>query len=129
MTIAHYCLALAVFSPYVFTFIAKFTGDQKIRYHDNRDPREWLAKQMGYRKRANNAQQNSFEALPGFAAAVLVAQQVGTAPQSTIDLLAMAFVATRVVYGVSYLADWALTRSIVWSAGLACVAALFAVSI
>jgi uncharacterized MAPEG superfamily protein len=128
MTIAHICIALAIVSPYVFTMIAKFSrpGFTSVQNHS---PRDWLAQLEGYRKRAHFAQLNSFEVVPAFSAAVLVAHQVGSAPQSTIDALALAFVVSRLLYGASYVADQAVLRSLVWFAGMCCIGALFAVSL
>jgi len=87
-------------------------------------PREWLAKQTGFRARANAAQANLFESLPFFFAAVIIAQ-IQHAPQDRIDLLAIGFVIARIAYLICYIANWPTTRSIVWVAGLICVVALF----
>ena len=118
MTIAETCLLTAGLLPYVATGIAKASGD-----FDNHQPREWLARQSGWRARANAAQANSFEAFAFFAAAVLLAQG-RHAPQSTVDALAMGFIAARVAYLALYLADLATMRSVAWLAGLGCVVAL-----
>lgn len=128
MTVAHLCIAFAIGTPYVFTSIAKFSRPG-FTFAQNHNPRDFLAQLEGYRKRAHFAQLNSFEVVPAFCAAVLVAQQVGTAAQSTIDALAVAFVISRVVYGACYVADRAVARSAVWFAGMGCIAALFAVSL
>lgn len=69
MTIALWCVLVAGLLPYVATVIAKAGTD-----FDNRNPRAWLARQQGYRHRASAASMNAFEALPLFAAAVLIAQ-------------------------------------------------------
>ena len=53
--------------------------------YDNSDPRGWLARQTDWRARANAAQANSFEALPFFIGAVIIAHQLG-APQTRLDL-------------------------------------------
>lgn len=76
--------------------------------------------------RAHWAHQNSFEAFPPFAAAVLVAEQLGAA-QARIDLLAGAFIVLRLAYGVCYLADRATLRSVVWAGAMACTVALFVI--
>lgn len=128
MTLAHICIALAIGTPYVFTSIAKFSRPG-FTSAQNHNPRDWLAQLDGYRKRAHFAQLNSFEAVPAFCAAVLVAHQVGTAEQSTIDAIAVAFVVSRLLYGAFYVADRAALRSLVWFAGMGCIAALFAVSL
>ncbi|MCS6913164.1 MAG: MAPEG family protein [Myxococcales bacterium] len=83
MTIALWCVLVAGLLPYVATAIAK--GGAK--GYDNRDPRGWLEKQQGVRRRANFAQMNAFEAFPLFAAGVLVAEHL-QAPQGTVDGLA-----------------------------------------
>jgi hypothetical protein len=120
MTIAYWCVLFMGFFPIVAAGIAKkgFEG------YDNGMPREWLAKQTGFRARANAAQANLFESLPLFFAAVIIAS-IANAPQERIDLLALGFVAARIAFLVCYVANWPTTRSIVWFVGIACVAAIF----
>jgi uncharacterized MAPEG superfamily protein len=57
---------------------------------------------------------NTFEALPFFAAAVIVAHQLG-APQARLDQLAVAWLALRLVYVWLYVSDRASARSLVWT--------------
>jgi uncharacterized MAPEG superfamily protein len=128
MTLAQLCIGLAIATPYVFTFIAKLSKPGFTFAH-NHNPRDWLAQLDGYRKRAHFAQLNSFEVVPAFCAAVLVAHQVGAAEQTVLDALAVAFVASRLLYGACYVADWAVARSVVWFVGISCIAALFVVSL
>ena len=120
MTIAYWCVLFMGLFPYVAAGIAKkgFEG------YDNGMPRQWLAKQTGFRARANAAQANLFESLPFFFAAVIIAS-MANAPQGRIDLLAIGFVVARITYLVCYVADWPTTRSVVWLAGLSCVIAIF----
>ena len=120
MTIAYTCLLFMGLFPYVAAGIAKkgFEG------YDNGMPRQWLAKQTGFRARANAAQANLFESLPLFFAAVIIAQ-IANAPQARIDLLALGFVAARIAYLICYVANWPTARSIVWLLGLICVVTLF----
>jgi len=120
MTIAYFCVLIMGLLPYIATGIAKkgFNG------YDNSQPREWLAKQSGFRARANAAQANLFESLPFFFAAVIIAS-IAHAPQDRIDTLAMGFVLARIAYLVSYIANWPSTRSIVWLIGIICVVMLF----
>lgn len=121
MTIAYWCVLVAALLPYVWITVAK--GGARF---DNRDPRGWLARQDDPRRlRANAAHLNAFEAFAPFAAGVLMAQLAGVDP-GRIDLLAMAFVALRVLHGVCYLGNAHLLRSVVWFAGFACVLALMA---
>ena len=120
MTIAYLCILVAALLPIVCAGIAKagFKG------YDNRSPRDWLSRQDGWRKRADAAQANSFEALPFFAAAVLVAHQLG-APQGRIDALAVAFIVARVAYIALYVTDRATLRSVAWAVGLGLAIAIF----
>jgi uncharacterized MAPEG superfamily protein len=120
MTIAYYCVLVMGLLPIVAAGIAKKGFDN----YDNAQPREWLAKQTGFRARANAAQANLFESLPFFFAAVIIAS-ISNAPQDRIDLLAVGFVLARIAYLVCYVANWPTTRSIVWAIGIACVVALF----
>lgn len=127
MTIANGCLLAACILPIACTGIAKggrFSVRRRDGGYDNHDPRAWLARQTGWRARANAAQANSFEALPLFIAAVLAAQQAD-APQRWIDLLALSFVGLRVAYIGLYLADLPSLRSLVWFGGWLAAAAIF----
>ena len=97
------------------------------RDYDNHDPRAWLARQDSWRARANAAQNNSLEAFPFFAAAVLLALHSG-ADAAVVAPWGWAFVALRLVYIYCYVADRASLRSIVWLLGLAVVIRLFAMA-
>ena len=120
MTIAYACVLLMGLLPYVAAGIAK----KGFENFDNSMPRQWLAKQTGFRARANAAQANLFESLPLFFAAVIIAS-MNNAPQATIDLLAIGFVLSRIAFLICYLVNWPTTRTIVWVAGLICVIAIF----
>jgi uncharacterized MAPEG superfamily protein len=120
MTIAYWCVLFMGLFPYVATGIAKKGFDG----YDNGLPRQWLAKQTGFRARANAAQANLFESLPLFFAAVIITS-IANAPQNRIDLLALGFVAARIAFLICYVANWPTTRSIVWTIGIACVVAMF----
>jgi uncharacterized MAPEG superfamily protein len=120
MTIAYYCVLFMGLLPIVAAGIAKKGFDG----YDNSAPREWLAKQTGFRARANAAQANLFESLPFFFAAVIIAS-IANAPQSRIDLLAIGFVLCRIAFLICYIANWSTTRSIVWLFGIICVVAMF----
>ena len=120
MTIAYACVLFMGLLPYVAAGIAKKGFEQ----YDNSMPRQWLAKQTGFRARANAAQANLFESLPLFFAAVIIAH-LENASQIRVDLLALGFVAARIAYLACYVANWPTARSIVWLAGLVCVVAIF----
>lgn len=117
-TIAYWCILCAALMPIVCAGIAKSGMMRKPRReggYDNHDPRAWLARQGDWRARANNAQANSFEALPFFFAAVIVAHQL-QATQVILDALAVVFVLLRAAYIYFYIADRAGPRSLAWTA-------------
>jgi uncharacterized MAPEG superfamily protein len=119
MSTADYCLLCAGLLPYLAAGLAKAH-----RGYDNSAPRAWLARQDGWRARANAAQANAFEAFPLFATAVLLAEW-RHAPQGLVDGYALAFIAARAAHLATYLAGYAVLRSVVWLCGIACVLAIF----
>jgi uncharacterized MAPEG superfamily protein len=125
MTVAYWCVLAAILLPYVWTYVAKLSGG--FRPRDNGAPRDFLDRLQGAPKRAHWAQLNTFEVIPGFMAAVIIAH-LAHAPQGRVDLLAVSFIVLRLVYGLLYMADQALLRSVVWTAGLACIIGLFVVA-
>ena len=122
MTTAYWCILVAALLPYGWVVAAKLAPD-----FDNAAPRAYLARLTGWRQRAAWAQLNAFEALPPFAAGVIIAQQLG-APQGRIDLLALAFIGFRLAHGLAYIGNWATLRSLVWSGGMGCVIGLFVIA-
>lgn len=122
LTIAYWCVLVACGLPYFAAWIAK-AGSFGPR--DNRQPRDWAAKQSGWRARANGAQANSFEGLPFFVGAVIIAHQLGAA-QARLDVLAVAYVVLRVIYIALYIKGLGSARSAVWTlAFLVNIAILF----
>jgi uncharacterized MAPEG superfamily protein len=127
MTWANWCVLAACVLPILSAGIAKWGSFGKRRSQggfDNHDPRDWLARQEGYRKRANAAQANGFEALPLFIAGVLIAQQAG-ATQGVVDSLAGLFLLLRVAFVAAYVADKPSLRTLIWTAGFAACVGLF----
>jgi len=119
-TLAYWCVLIAALLPIVCAGIAKwgmFKVPRREGGYDNEHPREWLARQTDWRARANAAQQNSFEALPFFIGAVIIAHQLG-APQARLDMLAFMFIFLRVIYIMAYVAGMGTARSVVWTAAL-----------
>ena len=119
-TLAYWCVLVVALLPIVCAGIAKsgmFGKPRSQGGYDNANPRAWLAGQSDWRARANAAQANSFEAMPFFIGAVIIAHQLG-AHQGRLDLLAFLFVVLRVVYIMMYLAGLANVRSLIWIAAL-----------
>lgn len=123
MTIAFWCVLIAALMPIALAGISK-AGD---RSFDNRRPRDWYQTVGGYRQRAWWAQQNSLEAFPVFAAAVIIAHVAGAEP-GRIDLLAVTFIVARLIFAACYLADQHLLRSLAWLVGMGCCIALFVIA-
>jgi uncharacterized MAPEG superfamily protein len=128
-TVAYWCVLVMALLPIVCAGIAKAGMFGKPRMqggYDNADPRAWLARQTDWRARANAAQANSFEALPFFIGAVIIAHQLG-AHQARLDILAFMFVVLRLLYIMMYVSGMANLRSAVWTLALLVnIAILFA---
>lgn len=120
MSLALWCVLLAGLLPVLTVVFAKWGRPD----FDNGEPRAWMEKLTGRRRRADYAHRNHFEAFPFFAAAVIIAQQLH-APQATVNTLAALFIVARVAYTVLYLVDRPTLRSIMWAVAYACVIGLF----
>ncbi len=119
-TIAYWCVLIMAVMPIVCAGIAKYGMMGKPRRDggfDNHNPRGWLAVQSDWRGRANAAQANTFESLPFFFAAVIIAHLL-QAGQTRLDILALLFVFLRVAYVMMYVADLPKARSAIWAVAL-----------
>lgn len=119
MTLAYWMVLACAMLPYLTVAMAKYRTD-----YDNSAPRVQLAAADGARLRAYWAHLNHFEAFPPFAAGVIIAH-LAQARQDWVDLLAVAFVALRVLYTVLYVADRPTARSLAWGAAFLCMVGLF----
>ena len=120
-TVAYWCVLIAALLPIGCAALAKWPGygrPRRLGGYDNVNPRAWLAQLTDWPARANAAQANSFEALPFFIGAVIIAHQTG-APQTLLDILAVLFITLRTIYVVMYVAGLATVRSVVWTAAMA----------
>jgi len=123
MTVAYWCVVAAAILPYALA-LAWRVRHPAYTLAANRAPRA-LAERLGrWHQRAHWAHLNGLEAFAPFAAAVILAQQIG-APQARIDALALAFISFRLAHAGFYLADWGVPRSLAFAAGLACTVGLF----
>jgi uncharacterized MAPEG superfamily protein len=128
MTVALWCILIAICLPYLCTGVAKFSSG-KFGLKQNHDPRAFLDSLEGVARRAHSAQLNSFEVTPAFAAAVIVAHLAGNAELVTINVLSVLFITSRLLYIICYLADWAILRSLVWAIGVGLIVSFFVVSV
>jgi uncharacterized MAPEG superfamily protein len=129
MTIAFWCVLGAVILPYVCFGIARNQGrgPDGRRLRDNSNPRDFPESIDGLAKRAWDAQLNSFESLPGFAAAVIIAR-LARAQQIHIDAVAIGWILARLAYVSFYLADKSTLRTTAQSVSLLCVLGLFIIA-
>ncbi len=130
MSTAYACMLIAVMLPYAWIMLTKVgvrvAGETK-RYNSHA-PRAQQEKLEGWRRRAVWAQNNAFEAMPGFLAGALAAIQAG-APADKVNMAAMVFIAARVLHGVLYLADLAMPRSAAWGIGVGAIVYLFSLAL
>jgi uncharacterized MAPEG superfamily protein len=129
-TVAYACVLIAALLPIACALLAKWPGLGKPRRQggfDNGDPRGWIATQSDWQKRADAAQANSFEALPFFIGAVIIAHQLG-APQTFLDILAVLFITLRIIYAAMYVAGLATIRSAIWALAFLVNVGIFALA-
>jgi uncharacterized MAPEG superfamily protein len=115
-TVAYWCVLVAALLPLVCAGVGKFGQFGKPGRedgYDNANPRAWWARQTDWRARANAAMANTFEALPFFFAAVIIAHLLG-ANQVRLDIMAFLFVLLRILYIMMYVADMARVRTVLW---------------
>ncbi len=126
MTISKWCVLIACFLPILTALLPKIHSLKLSRrdgMYDNNNPREWESRLGGWQQRAIAAHSNGFEILPLFIGSVVFAH-LANADQARIDMLAMAFVALRLVYVAVYLMNLGTVRTLVWSGGVAACVAL-----
>lgn len=127
-TVAFWCVLIVALLPIFCAWLAKsgsFGKSRKNGGFDNHNPRAWMAQQTDWQARANAAQANSFEALPFFVGAVIIAHLLG-AGQTLLDILAFLYVMLRIFYIMMYVSDMPTARSALWAAAfLVNIAILF----
>ncbi|HCN16987.1 hypothetical protein DVY93_09965 [Psychrobacter sp. CCUG 69069] len=123
---AIWAMVVASLLPLLMALTAKIIGGFSLT--DNAHPRDFLQRTTGAAARANAAQQNSYETLPVFLAAVLVAM-LFFVPQLIINTLAWLYVLIRIGYCAAYITNLATFRSILWVLSIACCLMLFYLAI
>lgn len=123
LTAAYWILLAGALMPYPLVTMAK-AGPA----YDNADPRNPNALNTVLRQRAFGAHANCLEALPLFAAAVLLAG-LRQAPANTVDLLAWGWLVARLAYVGCYLQGLASLRSLIWLVATGCAVAIFVIAI
>ncbi|MFZ2842746.1 MAPEG family protein [Psychrobacter sp.] len=123
---AIWAMIVASLLPLAMALTAKALGGFNLT--DNAHPRDFLQGTTGVAARANAAQQNSYETLPVFLAAVLVAM-LFFVPQPIINALAWLYVLIRIGFCVAYITNLATFRSILWVLSIICCLMLFYLAI
>ena len=108
-----------VFVPRILVVVAL----RQSKNFDNNHPRDAVKQLEGWGRRAQAAQENSFEAFPAFAVGVLASALTGARPDVALILCIVHLIA-RVLYVACYVADVAPVRTLVWVVGTACTAGL-----
>lgn len=123
---AIWAMVVASLLPLLMALTAKVLGGFNLA--DNAHPRDFLQGTTGAAARANAAQKNSYETLPIFLAAVLVAM-LFFVPQLIINTIAWLYVLIRIGYCAAYITNLATFRSILWLLSMACSLMLFYLAI
>jgi uncharacterized MAPEG superfamily protein len=127
MTLAYWCVLIAMLLPWIAASYAKKSGG--FSTDDNHQPREFLANAGGKAARANAAQQNGYEIFAPFAAAVIIAHATENAAQFTINFWSVLFILSRLGYFYCYINDKSFARSCIWGFGVLCIIALYIAAI
>ncbi len=109
MNMIEWLMLIAAILPFVAAGIAKGGG----KGYDHNNPRSWIARQEGWRVRANAAQANLFESQPFFYAAVLFALFKMADPAMLAGLM-IAWIVARLVYLGLYVAGYGTLRTLLW---------------
>ena len=123
---AIWAMVVASLLPLAMAMVAKMLGGFRLK--DNAHPRDFLQHTTGAAARANAAQKNSYETLPVFLVAVLVAM-LFFVPQPIINKLAWLYVIIRMGYCAAYIINLSIFRSILWLLSIACTLMLFYLAI
>ena len=115
MTTPLWCLVIVALLPYVLSTAGGYFKMRQFGTIDNKHPRIQAAKLEGVGARMLAAQQNAWEALGFFTAAL-----AEVARSSTAANLSLVFLATRVLHPILYLANLDIARSSVFLVGLGC---------
>lgn len=110
-------LFIACLFPYLSKIPLALAMNKEPGGYDNNNPRSQQANLTGFGARALAAHQNSFESLIIFSAAILTALATQHTT-TTIQVLAVVYLISRVVYHLFYLLNWATLRSTIWAISL-----------
>jgi uncharacterized MAPEG superfamily protein len=124
MTVAFWCVLIACVLPIVNAWVCGYFRFKQLGSVDNKHPRAQYAQLEGPGARAVAAQQNAWEALPIFVAAVVVAHLAGVAPERAA-IAAEIFIVARILYPFFYIANKDILRSLSFMVGIGACISLF----
>lgn len=124
MSILFVCLFIGALLPIVLSWVGGYFRVQQFGSIDNKHPRAQAAGLEGPGARAMAAQKNAWEALAIFTAAVVVHTARGGSSE-TVSILALVWLAARVLHAVFYLADLDALRSLVFLVATGCAVGVF----
>lgn len=122
-TVLYTLFILSAF-PIVLAFIGLYFRWRQFGRVDNRHPRVQQSELRGTGARVVAAQQNAWESLVVYTVAVFIAHASGMDLRA-LDGVAVAFLALRTLHAVFYVADFAVTRSVVYALGMGCCVYIF----
>ncbi len=123
MTTPFWCLLVVAVMPYVLAAVGGYFRVRQLGVLDNNHPRIQATRLEGIAARAWAAQQNAWEALGVFGAAVFLAHltHADAAASATASQI---YLATRIAHPILYLANQATVRTLVFIVGLGCIGRL-----
>ncbi|MAY36770.1 MAG: hypothetical protein CMN84_11790 [Spongiibacteraceae bacterium] len=124
MTTALWCLMITALIPTLLSFTGGYLRHKELGGADNKNPRQQYAQATGVISRVFAAQQNAWEGLILFTAA-LVAAFVSGVPQEQLATVSIVFVVARVLHAVFYMADRDMLRSLSYLVALGSVICIF----
>jgi len=128
LTTPFWCLLVVAAMPYVLAGVGAYLRIQQLGKLDLHHPRLQALELHGSAERAYASQQNAWEALPLFGAAVFTAHLAGAdAGQSATA--SVVFAIARVLHPVMYIADLPPLRTAVFAVGIACCIWLFGLAV
>ncbi|MBW2360526.1 MAG: MAPEG family protein [Deltaproteobacteria bacterium] len=128
MTTPFWCLLFAAVFPYVITGLGvKYRIDQ-LGSVDKHHPREQAKELRDVAARADAAQQNAWEALAVFTAAVTVAHLSSADPDASATA-SLVFVLARILHPIAYIANQPTLRALAFLTGLLSCLTLFGLAI
>lgn len=124
MTVPFVCVLIAFLQIYLTRIPVTMAMRRQPGGYDNHNGRDQQAQLTGWGRRALASHQNSIEAFPPFAAAVVICY-LAKGSLGGATALSLIFVAARMAYPLFYIADIAPARSLSWLIGVVAVFGLF----